>query len=386
MDEKDIMKILGEPEQHYRVNYFGRSLGSEWPEYTVTPALLNGIDWHKYVGDEIGVVGFEDSFLASNPPNHLRTPHPFSAPEILLLGVPGFGSDVWALACTIWDLRTDTHLFYRDHSWNTFRHAVWSIEYFLGPLQEPYKTIWEKCYAAFKRGKLRMKSPSRRPPTRMGFGNDDGQHYKPNPRRYIPPGQSGGAIEETTQRQATAYDHIPNEVRKQLNEEYDNDIAPQHRHRKETQPEISGRRTEYRLLNLGFERCPDRNNLPYCTSGFSERVLKFKNPFERELAKEWKHELRDPTPYDPQYDPDNPNWVDKAWCISDDEIPQLADLVSKAWKYDPAERADASSFLDHPWFKPMLEKKKKKKQVVRAEEIEGSWKNRLRPRKKRKVE
>ena len=140
------------------------------------------------------------------------------------------------------------------------------------------------------------------------------------------------------------------------------------------------------MLNRGSERCPDRNNQPYCTSGFSERVLKFKNPFERELAKEWEHELRDPTPYDPEYDPENPNWVDKIWHIPDDEIPQLADLVSKAWKYDPAERADASSFLEHPWFKPILEKKKEKKLVAKAENTEESWKNRLRPRKKRKAE
>lgn len=387
MDEKDIMSILGEPERHYRDHYFGRPLGSEWPEYTVGEAYFSRIDYHKFIGDEIGIVGLEDSFLESDPPRELRTPAQFSAPEVLFIGVPGFASDVWALACTIWTIRTDAHPFLTTTDWESIQYAIWNFEYFLGPLPDHYKTAWEKCESALERRWLPLRSPSKRPATKMGFGADNGRHYKPNPLRYIPSSQETHSLSRED-RIEMEYGHLSNEDRQKLNEERDRDAAPRYRIHKTLRSSYYDDEYGPWVRGPSYDRMksPDRRTQPYCTSGFSERVIKFETPFERELAKDWKHKLRDPTPYDPEYDPETPNWVDKIWHIPDDEIPQLADLVSKAWKYDPAERADASSFLEHPWFKPILEKTKEKKLVAKTEETEESWKNRLRPRKKRKAE
>lgn len=372
-----MINILGEPERTYRSHYYGSSLGSEWPEYTVTQAFFQGVHWHDHISDEIGVVGFEEWFLASDPPKELRTPSHFASPEILFLGTPGYASDVWALACTIWTIRTGSHPFKSD-KWNPLEFAVWNMEYFLGLLPEPYKTSWAKCQTAYKRGYLRSEGGSHS--TNSSMNDIDRQLYQleraqvTQENAFTMPSKKGA-------RQGTEDPGIPKEQWSRLNEEYEYDVRPQLRfsHCRST-TESSPPNSEYGDYDglSGSERpkWPDRETQPYCTSGFSERVLQFGSSFERELAKEWKGCHRDPTPYESGHDPEKPNWVEYTWRIPDEETIPLADLVSRVWKYDPSERVQASTLINHVWFQPL-------RGVSGGEEdtARGQWLRRLRPRK-----
>lgn len=42
----------------------------------------------------------------SQPPADLGTPAPYRAPELILQKAIGFASDLWALGCTIFEIRT----------------------------------------------------------------------------------------------------------------------------------------------------------------------------------------------------------------------------------------------------------------------------------------
>ncbi|RYP70951.1 hypothetical protein DL769_004784 [Monosporascus sp. CRB-8-3] len=48
---------------------------------------------------------------------------------------------------------------------------------------------------------------------------------------------------------------------------------------------------------------------------------------------------------------ERPEWGTCAYRIPDEEIPVLADLLGKMWKYDPSERASTAELLEHNWFK-----------------------------------
>lgn len=174
---------------------------------------------------------------------------------------------------------------------------------------------------------------------------------------------------------------IPKEQWPGLNEEYEDDVRPQLRFghcrsTTESSPPNSEHGDYIELSGSERPKWPDRETQPYCTSGFSERVLRFSRSFERELAKEWKGHHRDPTPYEPAYDPGKPNWVEYTWRIPEEEIIPLADLVGRAWKYDPNERVEASSLLNHAWFQPLKGESRGKEDTAR-----GHWSKRLRPRR-----
>ena len=79
-----------------------------------------------------------------------------AAPEVLFLDVPGTASDIWALACTIWTIRTGFSPFDISNSWLCEEYAVLNMVYSLGPLPDSYATTWQKYVDARKRGILKM--------------------------------------------------------------------------------------------------------------------------------------------------------------------------------------------------------------------------------------
>ncbi|KAK8091618.1 kinase-like protein [Apiospora hydei] len=67
------------------------------------------IDWSElwqHVSDDIAIVDFGESYATSNPdPSDLGIPIRYAAPEILVGGDKSIGTDLWALGCTLLDLR-----------------------------------------------------------------------------------------------------------------------------------------------------------------------------------------------------------------------------------------------------------------------------------------
>ncbi|KAI0480860.1 kinase-like protein [Xylariaceae sp. FL0804] len=101
-----------------------RSMSSEWCE--------------DLVGSEPVIVDFGESFSIDFPPKTTGIPDTFAAPEILFsTGLVGFGSDIWALACTIHQVWSDDPLFTTNEG---VRGLVKNFELHLSPLPEPFRS------------------------------------------------------------------------------------------------------------------------------------------------------------------------------------------------------------------------------------------------------
>ncbi|KAL2843403.1 kinase-like domain-containing protein [Aspergillus pseudodeflectus] len=111
------------------------------PEYLVLPAEPD--DDHLANAANLCVIDYGEAFDASSPPeNGVGIPLPYCAPEIILEGSCGVASDIWALAATIFEIRTGRKLveLLDDYDSNYLDDLV----QMLGPMPEPWwSTTWE---------------------------------------------------------------------------------------------------------------------------------------------------------------------------------------------------------------------------------------------------
>ena len=106
-----MIQELGEPRQAEVVTESGETpTDPTAPKYLVYPVDFCKID-SRFVTDQACVIDFGDSFEASNPPEDLGIPQIYRSPELILDKVAGIGSDLWALGCTIFEIRAGVRMF-----------------------------------------------------------------------------------------------------------------------------------------------------------------------------------------------------------------------------------------------------------------------------------
>lgn len=104
--EEDIYRLFGKPITGDLETESGEPTGPEAPRY-----IVNSVDFlsttSAIIKPEIRLIDFDQSFPTSSPPQKmLGTPAEFLAPEVAA-GLPaGPASDVWALGCCIFRLRS----------------------------------------------------------------------------------------------------------------------------------------------------------------------------------------------------------------------------------------------------------------------------------------
>jgi len=110
------------------------------PRYIVIPPNLAKSS--GYVSDDIAVIDFGESFLASKAPESTGIPQSYCPPEGFFenAGTFGFGSDLWALGCSIFEIRRSGHPFLGFGLWGLV--SYW--EDLNGPLPEPYRSSFAK--------------------------------------------------------------------------------------------------------------------------------------------------------------------------------------------------------------------------------------------------
>lgn len=113
---------------------------SHEPRYIVVTPYLD--ESSQYVSDDIAVIDFGESFLASNAPEATGIPLSYRAPEGFFENCDtfGFGSDIWALGCSIFEVRNKGQPFLNGGLWSLL--AYW--EDLIGPLPEPYRSALAK--------------------------------------------------------------------------------------------------------------------------------------------------------------------------------------------------------------------------------------------------
>ncbi|KAI1406366.1 kinase-like protein [Hypoxylon fuscum] len=155
LSQEEILELMGEPECIEIETVSGQPPGPRAPEYCVPP-----VDpfWCENIStNSIVIIDFGESFFTENSPKSTGIPNLYAPPEVMFenSGKPGPYSDIWALACTIFEVRTSEPLF--TTSGSLIDIPIDDIELYLGRLPP----VYSKAYLKMLR-KIRSPSTPRR--------------------------------------------------------------------------------------------------------------------------------------------------------------------------------------------------------------------------------
>jgi len=113
LSEDELISLVGAPERSEVMTESGEELPSSTPSYLV-PALGFLLSDSRYMTDQICIIDFGESIPMASPPTDLGIPEEYLPPEVLIEGgsAIGVGSDLWALGCTLFEIRRQMPLFY----------------------------------------------------------------------------------------------------------------------------------------------------------------------------------------------------------------------------------------------------------------------------------
>ncbi|RYP42677.1 hypothetical protein DL767_000046 [Monosporascus sp. MG133] len=141
LDRSELEELLGEPNLEPMETMSGDDPRPRAPQYCVKPVSQT---WCKrLLVEEVTIIDLGESFHVNSPRDSLGMPPAYAAPELMFpkTRALGFSSDVWALACVMFEIKTGDILFE-----NANRHdldaTVREFELFLGPLPDPYRAAW----------------------------------------------------------------------------------------------------------------------------------------------------------------------------------------------------------------------------------------------------
>ncbi|KAK4236837.1 kinase-like domain-containing protein [Achaetomium macrosporum] len=150
-EEEAIMKMLGQPELVLvrRTDGLGPEPEPGVPAYLVESAhVAHG---SGTCSTEIAVIDFGVSYCVAEPPADKGTGIPMAsaAPEevLELYDSLGFHTDVWALGVAIARVRLGYTPFANEH--DGFLDGVEKLECVMGPMPNPYRTVWKSWNGIF---------------------------------------------------------------------------------------------------------------------------------------------------------------------------------------------------------------------------------------------
>lgn len=103
-----------------------------------------------FLKDEIHLTDFGVSYNVPSPPHRLSIPRSYRAPEAILDGKIGIPCDLWALGCTLFEIRTGNKLINASPPDDIDEYLA-RIVTLLGPFPEPWwTTTWKTRRELFK--------------------------------------------------------------------------------------------------------------------------------------------------------------------------------------------------------------------------------------------
>lgn len=120
----------------------GEKLPDSAPRYLVETAYFGGLP-PEYLTEKIMIIDFSEAYRMSSPPSDLGIPEEYLPPEVIFKSDNSIevGCDIWALACTLYEIRSQIPLFYMPIDEDD--HISEMVCYF-GKLPEPWWSKWEK--------------------------------------------------------------------------------------------------------------------------------------------------------------------------------------------------------------------------------------------------
>ncbi|PVH78325.1 hypothetical protein DL98DRAFT_516818 [Cadophora sp. DSE1049] len=107
---EEIHDRLGEPQTHALHRAAGQTGEHSRPEYTVNAISMKLVD-PQWLSDQIMIIDFGIAFLEDQSSIDIGTPKNYCAPEFNFKSPRSISSDIWALGCTIFEIRTGSCLF-----------------------------------------------------------------------------------------------------------------------------------------------------------------------------------------------------------------------------------------------------------------------------------
>jgi len=137
--EEEVYKRLGQAVKDEVYTMSGDPPGPSAPTYVVE--AMSEIDV-QYLTESILIIDFGQSFfLKSPPPDGVGTPMGYCAPEVIFDLKASAYSDIWALACTIFEIRAGQALF--ETFFSTQEEVIRQMVQTLGRLPGPWWHAWE---------------------------------------------------------------------------------------------------------------------------------------------------------------------------------------------------------------------------------------------------
>jgi serine/threonine-protein kinase SRPK3 len=134
LPQEKLLGILGEPVAAKVRPYTNKTLEPGAPKFVYQPADLTKLS--KFYTGNITIIDFGSSFSLYDIPEECGTPAQFCSPELILNNKNGGESDLWALACTIFEMRAGEPLF--ECLFRGEEDVLVSMTGVLGPLPEIY--------------------------------------------------------------------------------------------------------------------------------------------------------------------------------------------------------------------------------------------------------
>ncbi|RDL32476.1 uncharacterized protein BP5553_08932 [Venustampulla echinocandica] len=138
--EEQVAMELGEPRKEGLLTELDETPGPSAPKYIVQPINLEALD-PRHLIDLACIIDFGESYDSSSPPEGLGIPPGCCSPELIFDSLVGIASDIWALACTIYELRSMSRL---CETWDgDDDEVILQIVRLLGKLPEPWWPFWD---------------------------------------------------------------------------------------------------------------------------------------------------------------------------------------------------------------------------------------------------
>ncbi|TVY65765.1 Serine/threonine-protein kinase SRPK [Lachnellula suecica] len=144
LSEEKVLSLINQPEKSQVLTESGEKLPPSTPDYLVASADPSRLGV-EYLKEEICIIDFGESFPTSSPPANLGIPENYLPPEVLVdfedETAIGLGCDLWALGCTLFEIRRQMALFYMIEDPDELLAETVN---FFGKLPE---TLWRKWEA-----------------------------------------------------------------------------------------------------------------------------------------------------------------------------------------------------------------------------------------------
>ena len=153
LSEAEVLQAFGY-EKPETVPIISTHVSNKWVARCVPRYLIKPVDFSRmnkaFLKDEIYLMDFGVSYTIPSPPQRLSLPRSYRAPEAILDGKIGIPCDLWALACTLFEIRTGSKLINASPPDDIDEYLARMVT-LLGPFPEPWwTTIWKTRREFFK--------------------------------------------------------------------------------------------------------------------------------------------------------------------------------------------------------------------------------------------